>query len=105
MQIAQKRAQARLTNSARNPDDVDTSGKLHVLRHTFCSHLAMLGAAPKVIQDFAGHSDLATTQRYLHLTDESRRTTVALLDRREPQKGSSAFGDILETGSGVLPKP
>lgn len=28
---------------------------VHVLRHTFCSHLAMKGAAAKAIQEFAGH--------------------------------------------------
>jgi integrase len=28
--------------------------ELHVLRHTFCSHLAMRGAPAKVIQELAG---------------------------------------------------
>jgi integrase len=35
----------------------------HVLRHTFCSHLAMRGAAPKAVQDLAGHSTLTMTLR------------------------------------------
>ena len=39
----------------------------HVLRHTFCSHLAMRGAAPKAIQELAGHSTLSMTLRYMHL--------------------------------------
>ncbi len=34
----------------------------HVLRHTFCSHLAMRGAAPKAIQELVGHSTLSMTQ-------------------------------------------
>jgi Phage integrase family/Uncharacterized ACR, COG1993 len=34
-----------------------------VLRHTFCSHLAMRGAPPKAIQELAGHSTLAMTLR------------------------------------------
>jgi hypothetical protein len=38
----------------------------HVLRHTFCSHLAMRGAAPKAIQELAGHSMLSMTLRYMH---------------------------------------
>jgi integrase len=33
----------------------------HVLRHTFCSHLAMRGAAPKTIQELVGHSTLTMT--------------------------------------------
>ena len=35
----------------------------HILRHTFCSHLAMRGAPFRAIQEFAGHRDLSTTQR------------------------------------------
>lgn len=35
----------------------------HMFRHMFCSHLAMRGAAPKAIQELAGHRDLGTTLR------------------------------------------
>ena len=41
---------------------------VHILRGTFCSHLAMRGARAMAIQELAGHQDLATTQRYLHLS-------------------------------------
>jgi integrase len=37
---------------------------VHILRHTFCSHLAMRGAPARAIQELAGHPDLSTTQRY-----------------------------------------
>jgi integrase len=40
----------------------------HCLRHTFCSHLDMRGAPARAIQELAGHEDLRTTQRYMHLT-------------------------------------
>src|SRR5258708_38602629 len=33
-----------------------------VLRHTFCSHLAMKGAPARAIQELAGHADLWTTE-------------------------------------------
>jgi integrase len=52
----------------------------HVLRHTFCSHLAMRGAAPKVIQDLAGHSTLSMTLRYMHLAPSALREAIGLLD-------------------------
>jgi site-specific recombinase XerD len=32
---------------------------IHILRHTFCSHLAMRGAPARSIQELAGHKDLA----------------------------------------------
>ena len=38
---------------------------IHILRHTFCSHLAMRGAPARAIQELAGYQDLKTTQRYV----------------------------------------
>jgi len=52
----------------------------HVLRHTFASHLVMRGAPIKVVQELLGHRDITTTMRYAHLSQESRRDAVALLD-------------------------
>jgi integrase len=52
----------------------------HVLRHTFCSRLAMRGAPAKAIQELAGHRDLATTQRYMHLSPTARESAIRLLD-------------------------
>lgn len=52
----------------------------HVLRHTFCSHLAMRGAAPKAIQELAGHSTLAQTMRYMHLAPSALREAIELLN-------------------------
>jgi integrase len=56
----------------------------HILRHTFCSHLAMRGAPPKAIQELAGHSTLAMTLRYMHLASSALRDAIALLDFGQP---------------------
>lgn len=61
------------------------SRNLHKLRHTFCSHLAMRGAAPRAIQELAGHVDLKTTQRYLHLSPASTTAAIALLEPKLTQ--------------------
>jgi integrase len=58
-------------------------GRLHKLRHTFCSHLAMRGAPAKAIQELAGHESLTTTLRYMHLSPSVRDQAIALLDGRE----------------------
>lgn len=55
----------------------------HILRHTFCSHLAMLGATAREIQLLAGHADLSTTQRYMHLSPAALERAIGLLDRRQ----------------------
>src|SRR6266446_114631 len=67
---------------------------VHVLRHTFCSHLAMRGAPARAIQELAGHANLATTQRYMHLSPAAIEGAIRLLDQAKPVHG---FGDIVET--------
>jgi site-specific recombinase XerD len=52
----------------------------HMLRHTFCSHLAMRGAPGRAIQELAGHQDLTTTQRYMHLSPAAIDSAIRLLD-------------------------
>jgi len=41
---------------------------IHQLRHTFCSHLAMRGAAAKAIKSWLAMRTSRTTMRYMHLS-------------------------------------
>lgn len=69
-----------------------------ILRHTFCSHLAMHGVPARAIQELAGHTDLTTTQRYMHLSPAATEDAIRLLDGR--QSGvvlADNLGDILDT--------
>lgn len=62
----------------------------HVLRHTFCSRLAHSGAAPKAIQELAGHVHSSTTDRYLHLMPSALKTAIGLIDK--PRHGRVTGG-------------
>lgn len=67
---------------------------VHILRRTFCSHLAMQGAPIRGVQELVGHQSLAMTQRYSHLSPASLDSTIRLLDNRPVRR---AVGDNLET--------
>lgn len=74
----------------------------HTLRHTFCTRLAMRGADPKTIQTLAGHANLQTTMRYMHVVQGATDRAIALLDepaRARDGHGTSEDADIdSETG-------
>ena len=63
----------------------------HMLRHTLCSHLAMRGAPARAIRELAGHQDLTTTQRYMHLSPAALDSAIQLLTRLESAANVETF--------------
>lgn len=56
------------------------TGAIHILRHTFCSRLAMAGVPAVAIQKQAGHADLKTTERYMHLSPKAGKDAIKALE-------------------------
>ena len=54
----------------------------------------MRGGSARAIQELAGHRDLTTTQRYMHLSPAAIDSTIRLLDQHGPLL---LCGDIVET--------
>jgi hypothetical protein len=71
----------------------------------------MRGAPVRAIQELAGHKDLSTSQRYMHLSPAAIESAIRLLDQTVvpadaghcvPPVSEKFRGDILEMGSGQI---
>jgi hypothetical protein len=54
----------------------------------------MRGAPARAIQELAGHQDLLTTQRYMHLSPAALDSAIRLIDSSGVRPG---LGEMLET--------
>lgn len=62
--------------------------RIHDLRHTFCSHLAMAGVPLSTIKALAGHSTIVMTDRYAHLSPNARAQGVDSLNFGASNQGA-----------------
>jgi integrase len=85
-------------STAQRRAGLPVKGALHILRHSFASHLAMRGAPLKAIQELMGHSTIEMTMRYAHLSPDVKKDAVQLLDRR-------SYGNLTATEALLAANP
>lgn len=78
------RVVARHAEAAELPEDRRSP---HVLRHTFCTHLADAEADTAVIRELAGHADIRTTTVYTAVS--SARLEQAVAERHRQRRGAA----------------
>jgi len=68
-------------------DDPRRRVTFHSLRHTFASWLVMEGVDLYTVKEMLGHKDLTMTQRYAHLSPDTLRGAVNILEQAlKPKK-------------------
>ncbi len=65
---------------AKEKAGIKKSGSMHMLRHSFATHLLDKGTDVVLIQKLLGHNDIKTTLRYLHVTNKDLLNILSPLE-------------------------
>lgn len=69
-----------IIQKAKEKAGINREGGMHMLRHSFATHLIEKGTDVVFIQRLLGHNDIKTTLRYLHVTNKNLLNIISPLD-------------------------
>lgn len=70
----------KIFTEAKNKAGINKAVGIHVLRHSFATHLLEKGTDIHYIKELLGHFDIKTTERYLHVSKKQLVNIVSPLD-------------------------
>jgi len=69
-----------IIKAAKHKAGIIKTGSMHMLRHSFATHLLDKGTDVVFIQKLLGHNDIRTTLRYLHVTNKDMLNILSPLE-------------------------
>lgn len=69
-----------IIQAAKMKAGISKSGSMHMLRHSFATHLLEKGTDVVLIQKLLGHNDIKTTLKYLHVTNKDMINILSPLE-------------------------
>ena len=75
------RSAQKVLHAAKQRAGISKQGSIHLLRHSYATHLLESGTDIRYIQAFLGHNSLKTTMRYTHVTKPKIGAIQSPLDR------------------------
>lgn len=84
--------------------DEDKQFVPHILRHEFCSRLAANGENAAVIQQLAGHSTMAITQRYVHLFGGELDSAITRMEQPVEEPKGDRLASLKALLAGLSPE-
>lgn len=78
-----KRSVQQIFTRAKEESMINPFATVHTLRHSFATHCLEAGYSTAMIQEILGHASIATTERYLHISNTELRKLRSPLDELE----------------------